>query len=197
MSKAKDTDNHMSSISDEEWGRIMGDAPENINDYQPGFEGKAANYTEAKANYKVGYKKPPKHTQFKPGQSGNPKGRPKGKTIAESARDHRTMIMRALHVQVPIVENGAELYMPLLEAAYRQTAISAAKGNLAAMKFLDTLTRNNIVDHQAWREQTEADMMALLDLMDKQPERKCEPHANRLLNWAMDALNTDITGELK
>src|ERR1700742_2968486 len=26
----------------------------------------------------VGYKRPPKHTQFRPGQSGNPKGRPKG-----------------------------------------------------------------------------------------------------------------------
>lgn len=27
---------------------------------------------------KVGYRKPPKHAQFKPGQSGNPAGRPKG-----------------------------------------------------------------------------------------------------------------------
>jgi hypothetical protein len=28
--------------------------------------------------YPVGYGKPPKHTQFKPGKSGNPQGRPKG-----------------------------------------------------------------------------------------------------------------------
>ncbi len=27
----------------------------------------------------IGYGKPPKHSRFKPGQSGNPKGRPKGK----------------------------------------------------------------------------------------------------------------------
>ena len=27
--------------------------------------------------YEVGYKKPPRKNQFKPGQSGNPKGRPK------------------------------------------------------------------------------------------------------------------------
>lgn len=31
-----------------------------------------------KPDYAVGKGKPPKHTQFKPGQSGNPKGRPKG-----------------------------------------------------------------------------------------------------------------------
>lgn len=31
-----------------------------------------------KEKYKVGYQRPPKGNQFKPGQSGNPKGRPKG-----------------------------------------------------------------------------------------------------------------------
>jgi hypothetical protein len=29
-------------------------------------------------NYEVGYRKPPKHSRFKKGQSGNPRGRPKG-----------------------------------------------------------------------------------------------------------------------
>ena len=31
-----------------------------------------------RASYDVGYGKPPASTRFKPGQSGNPKGRPKG-----------------------------------------------------------------------------------------------------------------------
>ena len=29
-------------------------------------------------DYEIGYGRPPKHTQFKKGQSGNPEGRPKG-----------------------------------------------------------------------------------------------------------------------
>lgn len=35
-----------------------------------------------KKDYEVGYGKPPKNTRFKAGQSGNPKGRPKGKSSA-------------------------------------------------------------------------------------------------------------------
>ena len=31
----------------------------------------------ANDSYEIGYGKPPKHIQFKKGQSGNPKGRPK------------------------------------------------------------------------------------------------------------------------
>ena len=30
-----------------------------------------------KRDYEIGYGKPPKQTRFKPGQSGNPRGRPK------------------------------------------------------------------------------------------------------------------------
>lgn len=30
------------------------------------------------AHDEIGYKKPPRHTRFRKGQSGNPKGRPKG-----------------------------------------------------------------------------------------------------------------------
>ncbi len=36
------------------------------------------NDTAADAPYEVGNKKPPRHTQFKPGFSGNPKGRRQG-----------------------------------------------------------------------------------------------------------------------
>jgi len=52
---------------------------------------------DAKRGYEVGYRKPPKHTQFKPGKSGNPRGRPKGtKNLATDLREElgETVLVR-------------------------------------------------------------------------------------------------------
>lgn len=51
-----------------------------------------------KADYEVGYGKPPQHSRFKPGQSGNPKGRPKRsknvKTVMAEELDKRVTVKR-------------------------------------------------------------------------------------------------------
>jgi Family of unknown function (DUF5681) len=54
----------------------------------------------SKEGYEVGYAKPPKSGQFKPGTSGNPKGRPKG------AKNFKTLLNRALSEQVEVNEGG-------------------------------------------------------------------------------------------
>src|SRR6476660_500602 len=50
--------------------------------------------------YAVGYGRPPPHTRFKPGQSGNPKGRPKG-TI-----NLKTDLMEELSERISVSEGG-------------------------------------------------------------------------------------------
>jgi hypothetical protein len=50
--------------------------------------------------YPVGYKKPPRHTQFKPGMSGNAKGRPKG------AKNFATVLEHELRARIEVTENG-------------------------------------------------------------------------------------------
>ena len=51
-------------------------------------------------NYEVGYGKPPKHTRFKPGQSGNPKGRKPG------SKNVMTLLEQTLFDTVKVRENG-------------------------------------------------------------------------------------------
>ena len=49
----------------------------------------------------VGYKRPPSHTRFRPGQSGNPKGKKKG--LRNFATDARAM----LKAKVSLTEKGS------------------------------------------------------------------------------------------
>jgi len=83
----------------------------------------------------VGYGKPPKATRFRKGQSGNPKGRPKGKlNIA-------TVILRALEVKVVINENGRRREVTKLEAAMMQLVNKAASGDLRALDSVTALAQ--------------------------------------------------------
>ena len=81
----------------------------------------------------VGYGHPPRHSRFKSGQSGNPKGRPKGsKNIA-------TLLERALTERVVVTENGKRRSISKLEASFKQLVNLAASGDLAAMRQLYAL----------------------------------------------------------
>ena len=53
-----------------------------------------------KPAYEVGYGIPPKNTRFKKGQSGNPRGRPKG------AKSWKTLLEEVLNERITVVING-------------------------------------------------------------------------------------------
>jgi hypothetical protein len=85
---------------------------------------------------KVGYCNPPKRTRFKKGQSGNPKGRPKG------ALNMATVLERTLRERVVINENGKRKTITKLEAAYKQLSNKAASGELKALQLVSALVRS-------------------------------------------------------
>jgi hypothetical protein len=84
-------------------------------------------------SYGVGYGKPPKNTQFKKGQSGNPKGRPKG------TFNLATVLGKALRERVVVNENGQRRTITKLEAAAKQLVNKAASGDLTALRQLSML----------------------------------------------------------
>lgn len=91
--------------------------------------------------YEVGYAKPPAATRFKLGQSGNPKGRPKGKNsklpgLAEERL--KTIILQEAYRDVPILERGRQKKVSMIEANIRALAVSGAKGNNRAANIFTT-----------------------------------------------------------
>lgn len=78
----------------------------------------------------VGYKRPPLHTRFKPGQSGNPKGRPKG------TRNLRQEVLDELLGLVTIKENGRSVTVSKARAMVKALVAKAAGGDIRAASFL-------------------------------------------------------------
>ena len=76
-----------------------------------------------------GYGNPPKNHQFKPGQSGNPKGRPKG--VARTMDD---IVARALGRAVSRVGQDGEEQVSVIEAVLDNAMLAAAKGDRHARR---------------------------------------------------------------
>jgi len=83
----------------------------------------------------VGYGKPPKAHQFKPGQSGNPKGRPRGPGSLLKA------ITKHAGKKVPVVENGVAKKMAKLDVVLSALFGKAAKGDVPAARLLTGLVQ--------------------------------------------------------
>ena len=73
--------------------------------------------------YQVGYGKPPKHTRFQKGRSGNPFGRPR------APKSFRTLTQRMLDEEVSLTENGQQRVLSRLEVIFTQIVNKAAMGD--------------------------------------------------------------------
>ncbi|MBN9437466.1 DUF5681 domain-containing protein [Bosea sp. (in: a-proteobacteria)] len=75
----------------------------------PPDETSRSNQNDAPKGYEVGHGRPPVATRFKPGQSGNPKGRPK------ASKNLSTLAREKLQAKVSVRENGRERRMSKAE----------------------------------------------------------------------------------
>jgi hypothetical protein len=87
-------------------------------------------------DYEVGYKKPPQHSRFRKGRSGNPKGRPR------QARNLLTDLREVLQQRITVREAGTERRISRQRAVVMRLLDKALKGELGAMvKLVDLVLR--------------------------------------------------------
>ena len=75
------------------------------------------------ATYAVGYKRPPEHSRFQPGRSGNPSGRPK------DSKNFKTLLRQILNEQISLQDGVNSRKVSKREAITRRLIIGAMKGD--------------------------------------------------------------------
>jgi hypothetical protein len=90
---------------------------------------RSMNEKEEKPRYPVGFKKPPCHSQFKPGQSGNPKGRPKKK----EDKSPSAAVWKECEVLVIVEEDGKHFKATKVQAAAKRLWAMAMNGDIKAI----------------------------------------------------------------
>ena len=110
--------------------------------------------------FAVGYKKPPRHSRFRPGQSGNPRGRQKG------VRNLATDVKRTLEVPVRLNDQGRARRVSSQEAALlrlREKALMGDPRALAQFLELAKIFNNSSAVASAGGEALAAEDRAILD----------------------------------
>src|SRR5438067_7217939 len=87
-------------------------------------------------DHEVGYGKPPRHSQFVKGQSGNPRGRPPG------AKNMKTLLSKALNELVIVTEDGGRRKVSKREAIVTQLVNRSAKADYKAIQILLGMLRD-------------------------------------------------------
>ena len=84
----------------------------------------------APPDYAVGYGKPPRHSRFQPGRSGNPRGKPKG------CVNLRMLLENELRQPTVVTEGGRRQRLNKAELLIKTTLNRAIKGDAQALKLL-------------------------------------------------------------
>lgn len=137
----------------------------------------------ADSNEKVGYKRPPQHTRFQPGVSGNPRGRQKG------VRNFAADVKRTLEIPVNLTENGESKRVSTQEALMLRLREKALKGDARALEMLLSFARTHNEDlagDSEDRSLVEEDQAILEAYREDVLKHRSQPHESVLATDAGD-----------
>jgi hypothetical protein len=118
-------------------------------------------------DYEVGRGRPPKHSQFKKGVSGNPRGRPRWK------RSEAEILAKIRDERVSMTLNGKSVQVSMFEALIRRAVVTTVnKGGIRECEMLVQLFARFAappaeVEGQKAKAAADAVMARILDYFDK------------------------------
>src|SRR5688572_30362761 len=96
-------------------------------------------------SYDVGYGRPPVHSRFKPGHSGNPRGRPKGarnrvQPLGPLEERFKSLVLEEAYRPVNVKDSeGRQVTVPMAQAVMRAVGLNAVKGSQRAQRHFTEL----------------------------------------------------------
>jgi hypothetical protein len=120
-------------------------------------------------NYIVGDKRPPKKSQFKPGQSGNPAGRPKGSI------NLKTKIDKELRKPISVMRNGKLTKMTKGDVIVAQLVDSSMKGDVRTATMVLRLTEDSAAPMET------ANVSVEISMPDKDALKRISARLQRLV----------------
>jgi len=122
--------------------------------------------------YEIGYRRPPASGRFKPGTSGNPRGRPKG------ARNFVTLLEQELQQTITVNENGKKKKITRQQAMVKRVVTNALNGDAKAILLLiDILKRTGQFNAQTAEDLLPDDYEAILDSYVRKRQSGAAPNA--------------------
>ena len=131
-------------------------------------------------DHEVGFGKPPKHTRFQPGQSGNPRGRPKG------TKNLKTDLMEELGEKILVHEGGQARKLSKQRALVKALLTRALKGDVRAANLLLSMIMRLLDTGEGAPEQVDDLHTDELEILEAYKKRLTRPHAKEPTAGAAD-----------